>query len=604
MFRRKEDTIPPDASYPADLKRLGFFINKLGHIRMIEAPEKPFVFNSTNIERHNEVRNEALHACSRAEVLDRLSKLGIRQLYFPHLATTKPDGPHIPILAPPLDVLKRRKRVVVVVNDALQDLGILAYRQLQRELGLNGGSVVNLAKELIRRAGAAGEGATQGAFSDLFDDGAAVKDANEAPGLIVMNTGQLLYSHKYNRAMTIRSWYALPRKSIVHDVIRIHDQENYVEGHRNATEHIQSVFDQVLCDPNCVAPEAEVYVVGIEGGAEKTLEVFKEDFEKYGRRVTAMAVVHAMLDNSEVTHPSIKAFLHQRTRQWKYSDLSSSPTQCTELPNDYAGESSTDNTPQGTNAVCWNENVPESGSLSTITKTLHNLAMCVTPPANSDGSTMDSSASDISSEWKMSSVPCPTFAGGKEPTGECIFTDSTVQRAVLSFFEDVARNPEGYRNPTFETLGNVPHPTADAPFALSADTTMEEPFEIQTAHHMLTPERQELEEARAKLADLRIALSGCPDDVETLAKGRAKLTGKITKQETAIKDLEVKAISTGSLGAGEAENERKNWSPKVEGPKVPFAGTMADSELLKAAGLVDTASEELEKLGDEEKAFI
>ena len=28
---------------------------------MIEAPEKPFVFNSTNIERHNEVRNEALH---------------------------------------------------------------------------------------------------------------------------------------------------------------------------------------------------------------------------------------------------------------------------------------------------------------------------------------------------------------------------------------------------------------------------------------------------------------------------------------------------------------------------------------------------------------
>jgi hypothetical protein len=38
-----------------------FFINKLGHIRMIEAPEKPFVFNSTNNERHNEVRNEALH---------------------------------------------------------------------------------------------------------------------------------------------------------------------------------------------------------------------------------------------------------------------------------------------------------------------------------------------------------------------------------------------------------------------------------------------------------------------------------------------------------------------------------------------------------------
>jgi hypothetical protein len=77
--------------------------------------------------------------------------------------------------------------------------------------------------------------------------------------------------------MTMRSWFALPRKSIAHDAIRIHDQENYVEGHRNATEHIKSVFDQLLCDPDRVAPEAEVYVVAIEGGAEKTLQLFKDD---------------------------------------------------------------------------------------------------------------------------------------------------------------------------------------------------------------------------------------------------------------------------------------------------------------------------------------
>jgi hypothetical protein len=91
-------------------------------------------------------------ACSRAEVIERLSKLGIRQLHLPQLSMTKPNGPHIPILTPPLDVLKARKRVVVIVNDTLQDLGILAYRQLQRTLGLNGGSVVNFAKELINRS--------------------------------------------------------------------------------------------------------------------------------------------------------------------------------------------------------------------------------------------------------------------------------------------------------------------------------------------------------------------------------------------------------------------------------------------------------------------
>ena len=196
-------------------------------------------------------------------MLDRLSKLGIIQLYLPGLSTMKPSGPHIPILAPPLDVLKRRKRVVVIINDALQDLGILAYRQLQRELGIDGGSVVNFAKEL-------------GRVQDN-SEGAAGNGVHEAPGLIVMNTSQLLYSYKYNRAMTMRSWYALRRKSIAHNAIRIHDQENYVEGHRNATEHIKSVFDQLLCNPDRVAPEAEVYVVAIEGGAEKTLEVFKDD---------------------------------------------------------------------------------------------------------------------------------------------------------------------------------------------------------------------------------------------------------------------------------------------------------------------------------------
>ena len=208
---------------------------------------------------------------------ERLSKLGIKQLYFPQLTTTKPNGPHIPILAPPLDVLKTRKRIVVIINDALQDLGILAYRQLQRELGINGGSVINFAKEMIKRSALADNVENPEVTQNIFDDGAGVKDDNEIPGLIAMNTGQLLYSHKYNRTMTMRSWYALPRKSIAHNHIRIHDQENYVEGHRNPTEHIKSVFDLLLCNTDYVAPDAEVYIVAIEGGAGKVLEVFRDD---------------------------------------------------------------------------------------------------------------------------------------------------------------------------------------------------------------------------------------------------------------------------------------------------------------------------------------
>ena len=214
-------------------------------------------------------------ACSRAEVIERLSKLGIRQLYLPQLSMTKPNGPHIPILTPPLDVLKGRKRVVVIINDTLQDLGILAYRHLQRELGLNGGSVVNFTKEMINRSALGDIHKDPRIAESLFEDGAGVESDDQSPGLIVMNTGQRLYSHKYNRPVTTRSWDALPRKSIAHDRIRIHDQENYVTGHRSAVEHIQSVFDNLLCNADYVDPRTEVYVIAIEDGANNLLDVIK-----------------------------------------------------------------------------------------------------------------------------------------------------------------------------------------------------------------------------------------------------------------------------------------------------------------------------------------
>src|SRR4051794_32513348 len=91
--------------------------------------------------------------CQQNEVLCRLSELGIGKLYLPQLTNTRPaDEASVPILAPSAEILKTRKRVIVLVNDTLQDLGILAYRRLQRECGVNGGSVINFAKEVVKRS--------------------------------------------------------------------------------------------------------------------------------------------------------------------------------------------------------------------------------------------------------------------------------------------------------------------------------------------------------------------------------------------------------------------------------------------------------------------
>ena len=56
MFRRIENTMKADPSFPADLKQLGFFINDTGHIRLIDAPDKPHTYNATNsYDRHSAI---------------------------------------------------------------------------------------------------------------------------------------------------------------------------------------------------------------------------------------------------------------------------------------------------------------------------------------------------------------------------------------------------------------------------------------------------------------------------------------------------------------------------------------------------------------------
>jgi hypothetical protein len=201
--------------------------------------------------------------CSRQETEKRLSALGIGRIYLPDFTTTKPSGPHVPILSPSPEILKTRKRIIVLVNDAIQDIGILAYRQMQRELGLNGASVVDFAKEIVKRS-ATDDSAEK--YKDIFYDGHGVKADGDVPALVVLNTAQLLFSHKHNKALTMRSWSAMQRKSVAHDMIRIHDVENHVQGHRTPEEHVKWFFDNVLCNSATVAPGAEVYLIGIESG--------------------------------------------------------------------------------------------------------------------------------------------------------------------------------------------------------------------------------------------------------------------------------------------------------------------------------------------------
>ncbi|KAI4615425.1 uncharacterized protein J4E87_009103 [Alternaria ethzedia] len=592
----------PGVKKATDLNQLGFFINLSGDIRMIDAPEKPYVYHATNNERVNEVRREAMQTCQRKEAEKRLSYLGLECIHLPDFAMTKPNGPHVPILAPPPDLLKTRKRLIVLVNDTMQDLGILAYRQLQRELGINGGSVVNFAKEMVKCSDTDN---TAERDAKIFKDGHVLQDKTTTPALIVLNAGQLLYSHKYDQAMTLRSWSAMPRKSIAHDMVRIRDNENRVPGHENAKKHVKTVFDEVICNPDRVAADAEVYVIAIEDGTESILNLLTHDFGKYGTRITAMAFIHSLIDDSQIKDEQIRAFMHQRTRQWRFSDLTCNPQHCVDLPTDYNRQvngpcsADTPSTMQSIKHMSWHASIP-TGPVSALTKAFHSLALSVTSSAGASTptATSTSTSGEESTEWSSGqAVICPTFAGGDNSVGECIFTYPPTQHAILSFFQDVAQDPVHYRNPPgLQIFTEAPKPSPENPLALSSDHENDAGLYLQNLLPQTTSEHAELDEARERLAELQVALSACPTDAAELDKGRVKLEVKVKSMEAKIEALEIKALSHGGLAAGEVVEKREDWKPQVEGPQVPFAGTMVDSELLKAAGLMESV--------DEEKAFV
>jgi hypothetical protein len=291
------------------------------------------------------------------------------------LTTEPPDRsqatPHLPILATPADILKTRKRVVVLVNDSNQDLGILAYRLLHRSHGLFGGSVINMVREIKQRSLDAvalealdrdsppksDSDSSRACVIDLVGDEAhpEVKKAvakevfaqeylkkhplppihaeetlseetsktfhvaehannlehKDTPGVIIMNTGQQYFSYKSNEAMTIVSWHALPRASYMHPVVKLDGELNTVEGNRTPKEHIQFVFENVINNPKYVNRDAEIYVIGLESGAKDLLMLMNDD------RKSLICSLRCLLRCYSDVSQRTPRYSHVRSPRWR-----------------------------------------------------------------------------------------------------------------------------------------------------------------------------------------------------------------------------------------------------------------------------------------------
>lgn len=268
----------------------------------------------------------------------------------------------MPIYCTPREILKTKTSIIIAINNGGTDLGVWSYRSLYREGGIEGGSCIALAKALRDSAlGGKGKG-----------------DEEEEPGLIILNPGQLFYSHRNQAALTHTSWLDQPRASAVHPPHRIHPIHNVVPGNATPEAHIAFVFDNIVSNPAFVSPSARLYIVGIVDGSRWLLEYL--DGKTLLPRIAALALIQPTHSPSSLTSPALKSLLSSRSRSYIVSPA-----------------------PLGTLlAAPWVALKPN--------------------------------------EWGyVAEIDSPVYSSGQTEVAELIFVDVGVRNAILNWFEEVQR---------------------------------------------------------------------------------------------------------------------------------------------------------------------
>ncbi|KAK8234319.1 hypothetical protein HDK77DRAFT_310459 [Phyllosticta capitalensis] len=535
MYRLAEAGMPADPHYAADLKELGYFIDGNSEIKTIRPPHFYYTYWLSNNERVNDAFRDAMHECITREIMDRMAALGVPPLWVPKMSPDKPkDVAATPILVTNQQDLKKRKRIIVVINDDFQDLGLWAYRIASKEGGVESGSVVSLARAMQQNQlvhfeqftglgpkapGVAGGGdapasdmerrvteAVVAQAPHLTNGNAATKaekgddvstdgsDDNkkpkvdtsdvpfkvpedwEAPGLVVLNPGQLRYSPQQDKSMTRQTWNSQPRKSAIHPVPTWDPEFNSIEGNRTVVEHVKFAFDNIVNNPEWVSRDANVYIIGVGNGGDAVIEFLDSEWTTYKERVAAIALTDPSPIRESLKDHDFAAFLHHRARGLVPNEqpagtpvaVPSSSEHPTPTSSRRPSATSAGGTPRPQDATSspWLETVPTAGdsprgffrsASDALTSSISQLAI---DSIMSSPTTPLRTTPDESQEWGIHYFPL--LSSGERMFGEVILPTS--YRLILAWFELVAATP-GYKNPAFR----VPDPVQQV-FDTATDT--------------------------------------------------------------------------------------------------------------------------------------
>ncbi|KAH0565604.1 hypothetical protein GP486_000992 [Trichoglossum hirsutum] len=292
MYRRVVISLPKEPVFPYNLTQLGYFINDRDEVKSVANPEEDFKYKVSKNERYNDLRKEAYTSCLRKVVLDRLAGTGMKTILLPLGA--EESQPHVPILVS--KELQKRSRVVIVFGSPNEDLGIWCYRKLgSNGCSISAGSAVDLVKRLSSYHAS----------------------ETETPGVIIANTGQLLWHRKGKRAVSFNTWNVMPRKSAVSKGYRIDDKKNRVPGNEDPDQHIQYVFNTVVM--KLVDENAGLDIIASAGGMD-VLKFLDDNWSTWKDRINAIALANPLYRISDILDENLRQFLKKRGRAYIAND--------------------------------------------------------------------------------------------------------------------------------------------------------------------------------------------------------------------------------------------------------------------------------------------
>lgn len=276
---------------------------------MIDGPTFYFNYFQSKNMRHNDCQRFAFNSAVEAQLIHpRLEALGMTKVALP--LDTPTAEPHVPIFVSP--DLKNKKRVVLIVGESEQELGVIAHRVIGGAGGVDKGSMVDIARALLQNDHDQDKDQTQ----DKNNANGTTEIDNTVPGLILANTGELWWWPKGGRGLTPRGAQGAPMRSAVHWG-RFRDDgpqgggSNTVLLNGSPTAHVRCVFEQVLGNADLVASDAVVQIVAVGDGAAAAQRVLDGGWARWGGRIGCLAMCGGGLDADSVRDAGFREFLRE-----------------------------------------------------------------------------------------------------------------------------------------------------------------------------------------------------------------------------------------------------------------------------------------------------